>query len=225
MNLDELPEELAARTRMAAALQRLGHALVGHRVDVEFAARVTDAVEMLAADAAKRPERDRSVEIASNPRFAALLAGGRLEPFGADGEPMELFRDSIVSGRTNPMGIGLRVRRHGDQVIATTILGPAFEGAPGRAHGGVVAAILDETMGYVLPIVGELAYTANLNIDYIAPAPVGRELSVTASLRDRAERKLWIEARGESDEGIFVRAEALFLTVDLTQFASDDQRS
>ena len=50
-------------------------------------------------------------------------------------------------------------------MIATTTLGPAFEGAPGRAHGGVVAAIIDETIGYVLPILGVLAYTANVNID------------------------------------------------------------
>lgn len=134
---------------------------------------------------------------------------------------MDLFRDSIVSGRTNPMGIGLEVRRRDDTVVATTTLGPAFEGAPGRAHGGVVASILDETMGFVLPIIGELAYTANLNIDYVAPAPLHRELRVTAALRDRADRKLWIEAQGESDDGTFVRAEALFLAVDLTKFAND----
>lgn len=77
-------------------------------------------------------------------------------------------------------------------------------------------------MGYVLPIIGELAYTANLNIDYVAPAPLHQELRVTASLRDRADRKPWIEAHGESDQGTFVRAEALFLAVvNLAKFAND----
>src|SRR5690606_29630387 len=193
----------------------------GHRIDIDLANRVSATADALAAEAEARPARDRTAEIAANPRFAALLNGGQLEPIGADGNPMDMFRDSIVSGRTNPMGIGLEVRRHGDTVTATTTLGPAFEGAPGRAHGGVVAAILDETMGYVLPIIGELAYTANLNIDYVAPAPLHQELRVTASLRDRADRKLWIEAHGESDQGTFVRAEALFLAVDLTKFAND----
>jgi acyl-coenzyme A thioesterase PaaI-like protein len=135
---------------------------------------------------------------------------------------MDLFRDSVVSGRTNPMGIGLEVRRSADAVTATTVLGAAFEGAPGRAHGGVIAAILDETMGYVLPVIGALAYTASLNIDYVAPAPLHETLSVTARLRDRADRKLWIEARGDSADGTFVRAEALFLAVDLTRFANHD---
>src|SRR5690606_1432635 len=101
-----------------------------------------------------------------------------------------------------------------------TALGPAFEGAPGRAHGGIVGAILDETMGYVLPIIGEMAYTANLSIDYVGPAPLGTEITFTARLRDRADRKPWIEAVGESADGVFVRAEALFLAVDLTKFTN-----
>jgi len=221
VNLDETTDDLVARTRMAAALQRLGHQLVARRVDASVASKVTRAADALTTEVSVCPARDRGAEVAANPRFARLLEGRGPEPIGLDGEPMDLFRDSIVSGRTNPMGIGLEVRRQADTVVATTTLGPAFEGAPGRAHGGVVAAILDEAMGYVLPIIGELAYTANLNIDYVAPAPLRQELRVTARLRDRAERKLWIEAHGETAAGTFVRAEALFLAVDFARFAND----
>ena len=222
MNLDETPRELAARTRMAQAMQQLGHALIGHRIDVELAGRVADAAEQLAHEARTGPARDRASEMASSPRLAGLVEGGPLGPADGDGdgERIDFFRDSIVSGRTNPMGIGVDVRRHGDAAVAITTLGPAFEGAPGRAHGGILAAIIDEAMGCVLPIVGEIAYTANLNIDYIAPAPIGRELRVTARLRDRSGRKLWIEAHGTADGDIFVRAEALFLAVDLAMFAN-----
>lgn len=210
---------------MATALQALGHNLVGHRIDADLADRITALADGVRTEVSDRPARDRTAEIASSPRFARWLGGGQTEPIGLDGEPMDLFRDSVVSGRTNPMGIGLEVRRHGDSVVATTALGPAFEGAPGRAHGGVIAAIVDETIGYVLPILGELAYTANLNIDYVAPAPLQQELRIVASLRDRADRKLWLQAHGESADGTFVRAEALFLTVDLTKFANDRHNS
>ena len=65
-----------------------------------------------------------------------------------------------------------------------------------------------------------MAYTASLSIDYIAPAPLGVEVTFTARLRDRSDRKLWIEAVGESADGVFVRAEALFLTVDLSRFTN-----
>ena len=169
MNLDETPAEIAARSQMATALQQLGHALVGHRVDIDLAHEVAAIARDLTATVTARPTRDRTRELAANPRFAGILSGQPTEPIGVDGQPMDLFRDSIVSGRTNPMGIGLEVRRDGDAAVATTTLGPAFEGAPGRSHGGIVASILDETMGFVLPIIGELAYTANLNIDYVGP--------------------------------------------------------
>ncbi|MFN8037584.1 MAG: PaaI family thioesterase [Acidimicrobiales bacterium] len=220
MNLDETDDELAARADMASALQRLGHALVGHRIDIATATSITEAADAFHEHVTALPTRDRVAEMAANPRFVAAITGQQTSTLGADGEAMDLFRDSIVSGRTNPMGVGLEVRRDGDTAVATTTLGPAFEGAPGRAHGGIIAAILDETMGFVLPLIGDIAYTANLTIDYVAPAPLHTTLTFTAALRDRADRKLWIEARGASQEGVFVRAEALFLTVDLSTFSN-----
>jgi acyl-coenzyme A thioesterase PaaI-like protein len=221
VNLDETPEELAARAELADELQRLGHALVAHRVDLPVARELTAFARQFHELVSQGETRNRSAEVLRSPRVKQALGGK-----GAiiqDGEEIDLFRDSFVSGRTNPMGIGVNVVRRGDAAVASTILGAAFEGAPGRAHGGVVGAILDEAMGYVLPIIGEMAYTANLTIDYIAPAPLGAEIVVTARLRDRAGRKLWIEAIGETEAaGVFVRAEALFLTVDLTRFANSD---
>lgn len=218
MNLDEPPEQLAARTALASAMQRLGHALVAHHVDADLALELTDVADRAAATVEQGARRDRATEMLASPRVTAALSGRRA--IIADGAEIDLFRDSFVSGRTNPMGIGVHVVRRGDTALARTTLGPAFEGAPGRAHGGAVGAILDETMGYLLPIIAEMAYTASLSIDYIAPAPLGVEVTFTARLRDRSDRKLWIEAVGESADGVFVRAEALFLTVDLSRFTN-----
>lgn len=217
MNPNESPERVAARSELAAALQELGHALVGHTVDIDTAINLAHQAREFTQEIRNGDPRDRATELLSNPRITAAL-NGQLTPL-TDGQEIDLFRDSIVSGRTNPMGIGLHATRQGDAAVAVTTLGAAFEGAPGRAHGGVIGAILDETMGFVLPIIGTMAYTANLNIDYIAPAPLGEEITFTARLRDRADRKLWIEAVGESADGVFVRAEALFLAVDFTKFS------
>lgn len=218
MNLDESPAELAARTGLAKTMQTLGHALVAYQIDARAAQDLERVAARVAAEVARGTRRDRATEMLTSPRVIAALEGKRA--IIDDGAEIDLFRDSFVSGRTNPMGVGVRVVRRGDTAVATTSLGAAFEGAPGRAHGGVVGAILDETMGYVLPIIGVMAYTANLNIDYVAPAPLETELTFTAGLRDRDDRKLWIEAVGESSEGVFVRAEALFLTVDLSRFTN-----
>ena len=221
MNLDEAPEQLAARAELAVAMQELGHTLVGHHVDIATATELAEVARKYTATVRHGQPRDRASEMLTSKRVTAALSGSRA--IIEDGQDIDLFRDSIVSGRTNPMGIGLHVVRRGDAAVAVTTLGPAFEGAPGRAHGGVVGAILDETMGHVLPIIGEMAYTANLTIDYIGPAPIGIEITCTARLRDRADRKLWIEAVGESADGVFVRAEALFLAVDLTKFTNADR--
>jgi acyl-coenzyme A thioesterase PaaI-like protein len=223
MNLDESPAQLAARAELAAAMQQLGHALVSHHVDIATATELAETAKEFTAIVRHGKPRDRATEMLTSPRVTAALNGNRA--IIEDGQDIDLFRDSIVSGRTNPMGIGLHVVRRGDTAVAVTALGPAFEGAPGRAHGGIVGAILDETMGYVLPIIGEMAYTANLSIDYVGPAPLGTEITFTARLRDRADRKLWIEAVGESADGVFVRAEALFLAVDLTKFTNADRHA
>ena len=225
MNLTESDAELGARVEMARAMQRLGHALVAHRLELVTSQQIAVMADEMADLVKGFPVRDRVAELAENPRFVGAMRGEQREPIAVDGEVMDLFRDSIVSGRTNPMGIGLTVHRDGDSAVGTTMLGPAFEGAPRRAHGGVVAAIIDETMGHVLPVIGEVAYTASLSIDYIGPTPLGEPLTFQARLRDRADRKLWIAASGSCGGEVFVRAEALFLSVDVSTFSQPgDQR-
>jgi len=241
VNLDETPAELAARTGLAKTMQTLGHALVAYQIDARAAQDLERVASRVAAEISRGVRRDRAMEMLTSPRVIAALEGRRaVIENGAGVMLLEEGRDA--EGREHRvLGDALRhldrreaAAEPGDGVdraagfpvpgaagaVATPSLGAAFEGAPGRAHGGVVGAILDETMGYVLPIIGVMAYTANLNIDYVAPAPLETDLTFTARLRDRDDRKLWIEAVGESPEGVFVRAEALFLTVDLSRFTN-----
>lgn len=216
MNLDESDEQYEARAAMAASLRRLGHTLVGHRVDVDLARRIAAVADGLADEAATGMVRDRLAEVSASERFSGADHPGPATV--ADGAVLDLMHDSIVSGRANPMSLGVVMRRRGDAVEAGVTFGPAHEGAPRRAHGGAVAAVVDEAMGFALALIGEVAYTANLNIDFVGPTPVNAPVTITARVRDRAGRKIWIEATGEGPDGVFVRAEALFLSIDLTRF-------
>ena len=101
-----------------------------------------------------------------------------------------------------------------------TSLGPAFEGAPGRAHGGTVAALLDEVMGFVLSIHATPAYTGRLTVTYRAPTPLGVELEMRARLRSRHGRKLRIEAHARHDTSLVAQAEGLFIAVDPERFGT-----
>lgn len=65
------------------------------------------------------------------------------------------------------------------------LLDPA-RSVPARAHGGIVAAVFDDTMGFVLSMQGTPAFTGRLTDSYLAPTPVGEELEFRARLRERS---------------------------------------
>jgi acyl-coenzyme A thioesterase PaaI-like protein len=118
------------------------------------------------------------------------------------------------------MGVAIDVRCEGDDAVAETVLGAAFEGAPGRAHGGVVAAIFDDVMGYVLSIHKVPAFTGRLAITYRAPTPIGAPLIFRARLDRREERKLHISATAHTLDGLELIAEATatFIVIPIEHF-------
>ncbi|MEH1016299.1 hotdog domain-containing protein [Micromonospora sp. CPCC 206060] len=92
----------------------------------------------------------------------------------------------------------------------------SWAGAAGVAHGGVLAAALDEALGYVVWALGHRCATARLEVDYLAPVPVGSRLWVTARGTAVAGRKLYAEAEATigGPTGVpAVRAAALFVAV------------
>lgn len=130
----------------------------------------------------------------------------------------QLFSDSVVAGAANPMGLGAQLWRDGDVACMRVTLGEAFEGAPGRAHGGVVAALLDEVMGLMNVIHGAMAFTAQLDITYHAPTPVGEPITARAWLVRRDERKHFVEATLHANEVLVASAKALFIAMDRSTF-------
>lgn len=203
------PDANEARRRAATALRRLGHAIVGHQVDdallddiESFARGVVQAVESGAPRS--RPVHDMKRRLFEEPP--------------EDGATMDHFPDCVVSGDANPMGIAMAVRREGDDAVARVTLGAAFEGAPGRAHGGIVAAIFDDTMGFVLSMQSTPAFTGKLSVSYRAPTPVGEELLFRARLRERSGRKLLIEGEAYACDTKVADAEGLFISIPPERF-------
>jgi acyl-coenzyme A thioesterase PaaI-like protein len=135
-------------------------------------------------------------------------------PEGDAGEKRQLFADSVVSGSTNPMGLNASLWRDGDVAVLETVLGKAFEGAPDRAHGGVLAALIDESMGLVLAMERVLAYTVQLDISYRAPAPIGELVAARSWLDEKNGRKLSMRCEVRSVGVLVAEAQALFIAVD-----------
>lgn len=166
-----------ARARAAAALRRLGHALHSRDPDVELLERVGHAADAVTAQLEDVPPRHRDLR---------ALRGQMWQDPVPDGAVVEHFKDCFVSGNWNPLGIGIAVRREGDEAVATVTLGPAYEGAPERSHGGIVAAILDDILGYLLRFLRQPAYTGELTVRYLAPTPIQQPLEFRARV-DRVE--------------------------------------
>lgn len=171
----------AARARAATALRRFGHALHSRDADAALLDEVAAAADAVTARLEGVPLRERDL---------AALRGQMWSDPVPDGAVVEHFQDCFVSGIWNPMGIGTEVRREGDEAVATVTLGAAFEGAPGRSHGGIVAAIFDDVLGYLLRFLQQPAFTGELTIRYLAPTPIHEPLEFRARVEQVEGRKI-----------------------------------
>ncbi len=200
---------LAARHEAAEALADLSHCFVASDATLEQLQRMAELARRGVDVLSSAPRRQRSFSLEQREAIVRY----REEGPDAEVEPQDLFPDSVVSGSGNPMSMGLRLSREGEVAVGVVSLGPAFQGAPGRAHGGVVAALVDETLGGLLPILNLMAFTGELKLRYLAPCPLGVELQFRAWLVESEGRKLMIKATGEGPGGMFVRANAVFITI------------
>lgn len=109
----------------------------------------------------------------------------------------------------------------GMTMSSTLDVGDYHQGAPGLAHGGVIATAMDEAMGVLNRLLMTPAVTVHLEVDYIRPVPVGTTLHIRTEIAGQVGRKLYTAgvARLDSDSGpVAVEAAALFLQVPLEHF-------
>jgi acyl-coenzyme A thioesterase PaaI-like protein len=201
---------------VAASLMReLGHAVVGHTLSDDQLDALSEQLDGLRREISDAPIRVR--EFSRDRLDDVSLAIPTFDELGT----RQLFADSFVSGAANPMGLAAQLWREGEVACMQVTLGKAFEGAPGRAHGGVVAALLDEVMGVMNVINGAMAFTANLNITYHAPTPLNEAIIARAWLEHKDDRKHFVEATLHANELLVASSKALFITIDRTKFLEE----
>ena len=104
------------------------------------------------------------------------------------------------------------------ELVSLLALGRGMNGHADVAHGGVVAAILDDTMGMVVQshaTPGVPAFTAYMTVQYKKPIPTpGAVLCRTWLERRSSGRKLYLRARIEDGKGgLYAEAESLYVEV------------
>lgn len=198
-----------ARAAAAAALRDLNHQFVSSDPADEQLAALATTIAEAGAVLREAPRRDRLALMRS-------VSGEGGFPMGNAGAG---FGDRAVGGNANPTGIDMDVRYEGDEVVVDVVLRRAFEGAPGRAHGGIVAAAFDDVTGFVIGMLREPAFTGELTVRYLAPVPVDTPLVVRARLDGRERRKLFISAEASAGDTVVATCHAIYITVDPARFA------
>ena len=194
-----------AREVAAASLRTLSHAFAAHDLAEGALSSLAETANELIRRADESPERDRLALMRNRPEG---------QPLGGEG-----FEDRAVGGSANPTSVELSVRFEEEDVVADVVLRRAFEGAPGRAHGGIVAAAFDDVTGFVIGKLQEPAFTGELTVRYLAPVPVDESLEIRARLDGRERRKLFISAEMRTSDKEVATCRAIYITVDASRFA------
>ncbi|MDO8388946.1 MAG: PaaI family thioesterase [Actinomycetota bacterium] len=206
---DRPDDEAQARARLGRAIRDVGHAAVGRHAPVTGLLEAAAAIEQVAAVLDAGTSRDRHEDEPRNGVWAAPPV---------DGEIMFSHDERPISGRASPWGLDLEVRREGHEVVASVTMRAAHEGAPGRSHGGLVAALFDDVFGFVLNIMSVPAFTGELTIRYEAGTPIGVPLECRARLARQEGRKLFMTGELTHAGTVLARTTATFITIDPERF-------
>jgi acyl-coenzyme A thioesterase PaaI-like protein len=88
--------------------------------------------------------------------------------------------------------LGVRAESLGADGVATfdVVCPRDQEGGPNVAHGGWTAAVMDECLGHMPPLNGQMSVTATLTVNFKKPVPVERPLEARAWI-DKVEGSKW----------------------------------
>jgi len=138
------------------------------------------------------------------------------------------YRHCFGCGSAHPTGLHMLVTAgHGLTLSASFEVGPAHQGAPGLAHGGLLTAAVDEVLGALNWLLLRPAVTARLETNFTRPVPVGSVLDLQARITGVDGRKVYTAAIARLGPGgpVAVTASALFIRVEIGHFRSHGRPS
>lgn len=120
----------------------------------------------------------------------------------------------FICGKKNPIGLAVDFYRVGDEVRTEFTPRDEHQGYPGFMHGGIVSALLDETIGRAGYLHKLWTMTARLELRYRKSIPIGDH--ITCAGRIVRMRGRLIECEGEarlSDGTVAVEARGTYMRI------------
>ena len=132
-------------------------------------------------------------------------------------------RMCFVCGLENPVGLHLHFYDNGvDEAITHFTIAPNHQGYPGIAHGGIVAAILDEIGGRAIMIGDPMRFfsTAKMEVRYRHPVRVEIPLQAVGRLVKLRGRFATVHAEIRSAEDtVLTEADSLYALISSEQLS------
>ncbi|HEY8202896.1 MAG TPA: PaaI family thioesterase [Actinomycetota bacterium] len=128
-------------------------------------------------------------------------------------------------GTDHPSGLGIVLRGEGTRVTGSFVVGHHHEGAPGLAHGGIVATALDEAMAGLLWLLRQPAVTSWLEVEFHRPVPTGSRVDLDADLdrreapREGGRGKIYVRATARIGDEVVAEGRSIFVEVEMDHFA------
>lgn len=142
------------------------------------------------------------------------LAG---EPGWTDFDAPALVGDSLRFVSGDPTGSRFRVRYYRNEdgaLVARVWFGPETEGPPGHAHGGSMAAVLDEVLGLAAWAAGYAIVVGKLNIHFQKLLPLQTVVEVRSRIVSAEGRKVMVHGGIHGPGGsVYAEADCLCITI------------
>jgi uncharacterized protein (TIGR00369 family) len=137
-----------------------------------------------------------------------------------------ISRMCMVCGRDNPFSLKARFYElEGGELVGEFDALTEHQSYPGRLHGGVASAILDETIGRAISVTDPEAWgvTVELTVRFRKPVPLGAPLRAVARITRDTSRIF--EGTGEivlPDASVAVEASGKYMKLPIEQIAEGD---
>lgn len=189
----------------ASGLRELVNLFTDRELDDDLLDEIAEVARELSAQVQRAPRWDRRAVLEEGLRSSDSEEGRRTS-----------FPYRAIAGPANPSATPMTL--HFDEGVVSTevTFQPMHGGAPGRGHGGVLAGILDEFAGAVPRLVGVMAATARLTVNYQAPIPIGEPLQLRGWVHEHDDRKIFVRGDARCGDDLIADLEALFIDIDYT---------
>jgi acyl-coenzyme A thioesterase PaaI-like protein len=128
-----------------------------------------------------------------------------------------LVGDSLRFVSGDPTGGRFRVRYYRNAegaLVARVWFGPETEGPLGHAHGGSIAAVLDEVLGLAAWAAGYAIVVGRLNVHFQKLLPLRTVVQVDSAVVSAQGRKVTVQGRIHGPGGIvYAEADCLCITI------------